>query len=936
MINTTIQNQTITPPISNRIYTEVNVHPTGNNEIITNTIFIGGFDFGSIPPNSTITNISVIMNRRFKGSNTQNQTDKYVFDNYIAICKNVTIPDASLNNISNNYAQGAGSPIPLSFRWDIWPDVTNNFQSIVYPPFISYPNYEPLWGFSSVTIDELCNPYFGILFNCKVKNSTTISSVIPQIECMKIAVNYIYDEITYTYSRSIFMDNNIKFDTEISNFGKIDELIFSKVNENGNIILKINQDKDTSMYPMIDEYGYLYNEKFIFKSPWDREFFTRTNTGVVGNFVKPTVTLKIPTVTTNYPGSPTHNSVTCGGIVNLDGGSPVTERGICWSENISPSISDSHTSDGYGTGNFNSNITGLNSGTDYYIRAYATNIIGTGYGAVQHIKTITFSKPIVITSPITILTSSTFKTGGNVTYDGNLSVISRGVCWGTMSNPTTSNNHTHDGNGDGIFISNITGLTSGITYYVRAYAVNSQGVSYGDVISHNITKPIVVTISSSNVTKTNAIINCNVISSGSTSITDRGISFNDYCFNDIGTQILMPIGSRIAENQNEDEWMLLDYLGNIISSNVQKDVLPQHGGQPLDYYSITGNKVSSTTNGVGLYSVYLTGLTSGITYNVIAYATNIVGTSYGSEINFMTTVIPYAPTITTTPITEITTTGATSGGDVISDGGVTVITKGICWNTSPNPTTSDFVNPVGSGTGNFVGDLTSLSFATLYYVRAYAINSIGTSYGNQFTFTTSSLIPSVTTSSITNISSNTAISGGNIISTGGGVIIDRGVCWGTSTNPTILNPHTSNGTGYGIFVSNLTGLINGTNYYVRAYATNSTGTAYGNERTFTTILLIPTVTTSSVSISGGNVTCGGNVTSQGMATVTSRGVCWSQSPDPVWNGGHSTIDGYGIGLFTSDVLYSLYDTLFYIRAYAINSYGVSYGDTIEFTSPSHP
>ena len=93
-------------------------------------------------------------------------------------------------------------------------------------------------------------------------------------------------------------------------------------------------------------------------------------------------------------------------------------------------------------------------------------------------------------------------------------------------------------------------------------------------------------------------------------------------------------------------------------------------------------------------------------------------------------------------------------------------------------------------------------------------------------------LPTVTTSSATNITTTTATLGGNVVSDGGYNVTIRGVCWGTTINPNVTGNHTLDGTGTGTFVSHITGLTEGTLYYVRAYATNSIGTAYGNEIQF--------------------------------------------------------------------------------------------------------
>lgn len=128
---------------------------------------------------------------------------------------------------------------------------------------------------------------------------------------------------------------------------------------------------------------------------------------------------------------------------------------------------------------------------------------------------------------------------------------------------------------------------------------------------------------------------------------------------------------------------------------------------------------------------------------------------------------------------------------------------------------------------------------TAYTYRVYANNAIGNSltYSNELTLTTTSAInlPAITTTVVSTIGSNTAVSGGNITSDGGGTILTRGIVWNTITNPTIdLTTKTIDGLGTGLFTSNISGLSPNTTYYVRAYATNSVGIAYGNEVNFTT------------------------------------------------------------------------------------------------------
>jgi uncharacterized protein (TIGR02145 family) len=197
---------------------------------------------------------------------------------------------------------------------------------------------------------------------------------------------------------------------------------------------------------------------------------------------------------------------------------------------------------------------------------------------------------------------------------------------------------------------------------------------------------------------------------------------------------------------------------------------------------------------------------------------------------------PVLATITTTAVSAITATTATTGGNITSDGGSTITSRGVCWNTSTNPTITNSKTTDGTGTGIFVSSLTALSANTTYYVRAYATNSTGTAYGSEVSFTTSGTLATITTTAVSAITSTTATTGGNITNDGGSAITSRGVSWNTSINPSITNgTSTGGGSGTGSFTIPIMLLSPNTTYYVRAYATNSTGTAYGNNISFTTL-----------------------------------------------------------------------------------------------------
>ena len=194
------------------------------------------------------------------------------------------------------------------------------------------------------------------------------------------------------------------------------------------------------------------------------------------------------------------------------------------------------------------------------------------------------------------------------------------------------------------------------------------------------------------------------------------------------------------------------------------------------------------------------------------------------------------PTVTTKSVGEVTETSAKVVGQVTEDGGAEVTERGVCWSTTAAPEVIDYRTVDGTGIGTFNSNISDLVPNTQYYVRAYATNEKGVSYGEEMTFTTKKEIelPEVKTAEVEDITESEAVSGGEVISDGGAEMTARGICWSTSQTPTIEDNKTTDGSGVGSFTSNLSNLEPQTTYYVRAYATNEKGTAYGEEVSFTT------------------------------------------------------------------------------------------------------
>jgi len=194
---------------------------------------------------------------------------------------------------------------------------------------------------------------------------------------------------------------------------------------------------------------------------------------------------ELPVLTTSNVSNITQTTATCGGDITDDGGTTVTARGVCWSTGTTPTVSDSKTIDGAGAGSFTSAITGLSPNTIYYMRAYATNSSGTGYGSAMSFTTQQggVGLPVLTTDSVSSITNNSAISGGTIIDDGGSSISNRGVCWSTSQNPTSNDFNTIDGFGTGTFTSNMTGLLMNTTYYVRAYAMNSTGIGYGPQVS---------------------------------------------------------------------------------------------------------------------------------------------------------------------------------------------------------------------------------------------------------------------------------------------------------------------------------------------------------------------------------------------------------------------------------------------------------------------
>lgn len=329
------------------------------------------------------------------------------------------------------------------------------------------------------------------------------------------------------------------------------------------------------------------------------------------------------------------------------------------------------------------------------------------------------------------------------------------------------------------------------------------------------------------------------------------------------------------------------------------------------------------------------GLSPSTTYRYYMCATNSEGTVCTTVRTVTTLSSGETPSVTTVSATSITTTTATLNGDVTADGGSTVSERGFYWSTSSNPTSG---GSSGSGTGTYSLAISSLTPATTYYYRAYAVNADGVALGAVKSFATSTPVtaPIVSTTIATGVTTTSASSGGTINYNGGSAVTERGVVYGTSTNPTISGDKVVAGSGDGSFSAFIDDLTANTTYYYRAYGTNITGTGYGTEYSFTTVTdgQIPTVSLDYAAIYNyTNISATGSIISNGGRTISDKGIIISTGT-PSYPSDAESFGSGGSDGWTNIVSGLAASTTYYFKMYAVNSVGTGLSSQGSLTTPS--
>ena len=431
--------------------------------------------------------------------------------------------------------------------------------------------------------------------------------------------------------------------------------------------------------------------------------------------------------------------------------------------------------------------------------------------------------PTVTTSAVSNITENAVACGGEVVAGGGADVTARGVCWSISPNPTVNDSHTTDGNGIGSFTSSITGLEVGIPYYVRAYATNSAGTVYGEEIKISIPS-----------------VNDAMPCSSNPTVTDY--DGNVYNTVQIGAQCWMKENLRTTHYPDGAEIP----MGTTASNTESFRYNPNNNANTVNTYGYLYNwpavmhgAASSNSNPSGVQGVCPSGwhVPSDAEWTQLTdYVSCQSGYVCGTNSSFIAKAL--AATIGWASDTAYCAVGNDQTNNNAT--GFTALPAGYCWGYYGSFTYQQYgshafySSSTQSSSSRAYGRFLKHDFAEV--VVNYNDNKLcGLSVRCVLGEGTAAELPTVTTSAVSNITENAATCGGEVVTDGGADVTARGVCWSTSQNPTVSDSHTTDGSGMGSFSSSISGLTANTTYYVRAYATNSAGTAYGNEVSFTTL-----------------------------------------------------------------------------------------------------
>ncbi len=703
-----------------------------------------------------------------------------------------------------------------------------------------------------------------------------------------------------------------------------------------------------------------------------------------------TISYCAPTVTTQEVTAIGTTAATGNGTITALGTSALTAHGVCWNTTGAPTLADSSTDEGGAAapGAFTSTMTGLSPNTTYYVRAYATNTSGTAYGnEVSFTTAAGVIAPTASTQTASGVGSTTATLNGTVNAHGTDTTVifeyGTTTAYGTTA---TADQSPVTGTTDTAASVTLTGLAPGTTYHCRVVATSTEGTTYGgDVTFTTLVAATATTNAASGVGTTTATLNGTVNASGSsttvtfeygltsaygTTVTadqspvtgsaDTAVSgaitgltpgttyhFRVVAANTTGTTCgsdmtftTLPPPTATTRAATGVGITAATLNGTVNAHGESATVTFQYGTTTAYGTTVTADQSPVSGSANTEVNRALTGLTTGVTYHYRVVATNGGGTAYGTDMTFITAVIP--PTATTQAAGSVGTTTATLNGTVNAKGNSTTVNFEYGETTAYGTTVTADQSPITGSADTAVSRLiTGLTSGVTYHYRVVAANDGGTTQGADMTFTTPAP-PAVTTGAASGLSTSGATLNGTVNANGTSTTVTFQYGLTTAYGSTVtadqspVNNSTDTAAG-----ATLTGLAADTVYHYRAVGQNTYGTTYGADMTFiTSVPAAPTaVTDAATDVEFDSATLNGTVNpNNGVTTVTFEyglTTAYGSSVSAVPGSLTGTVDtAVSAAIGESDELEP--DTTYHFRVVAQNASGTTYGADMTFDTTSAP
>ena len=701
-----------------------------------------------------------------------------------------------------------------------------------------------------------------------------------------------------------------------------------------------------------------------------------------GEVITFTTMVALPTVTPTVVSSVTSTSATLAGTVKDHGGETVYEVGFYYSTDstVDPSIAQKKSMQ-YSADSFSIDITDLAVNTKYYVKSYAVNSAGPSYSTVTEFTTES-SYPSVNTLGSSDVTESSALLSGEVVSDNGATITERGFVWTKGSDtPTTSSAKIKVDGTTGSFTATLSDIDPNQKYSFRAYAINSKGTAYGEVMSFSTVTamPVLAAVEISNITSTSASFSSKVLDHGGATVSEVGFCYstdpevnpstsknvsrrysNDsftidvneleiftkyyvkaYTTNEAGTSY-----SEIASFTTDSSVPVVNTIGSsdvtASSAKLTATVVTDNGAAITErgFVWVQGEGTPTTSSSkqivdgtTGDFTATLSSLNPNQKYSFRAYAVNAKGTTYGVVMTFNTVI--GLPSVGATTVSGITSTSATFSSRVESHGGETVSEVGFYYSTDPAVDESNSTKiDLRYSSDSFSADVSGLSIYTKYYVKSYVKNSVGIVYGPVINFTTDASTPVVNTIGHSNLTASSVDLTGTVVTDNGAVITERGFVWepGRTVPTTASNKLPATGTT-GDFTATLSGLAPNQTYSYRAYAINGKGVSYGETKEVLTKISLPSVSDMTVSaITSTSARFAAAVASHGGDTVSEVGFYYSTDSAVDVQNSTQVEMSYSTDSFMKTVENLAVCTKYYVKAYVKNSAGIAYSPVISFTT----